>query len=145
MPAENSTPPTAPSQVFFGLISGAILCRPMASPVSRAPTSQNLATATTQRQGARVSTLAASRMRLPPMTAQRARKLRKRENTERVGAAGLFGASLNLLRGQPVTALAPAVFVDGGLQVGLAEVGPEDRREDHLGVGALQEEEIADA
>ena len=45
------TPPIAPSQVFLGLVSGAIGWRPKARPVRRAPTSQNFATTTTQRQG----------------------------------------------------------------------------------------------
>ena len=49
-PIATATPPTAPSQVFLGLVSGAMGWRPMARPVKSAPTSQNFATATTQRQ-----------------------------------------------------------------------------------------------
>ena len=43
-------PPAAPSQVFFGLICGARAWRPKAIPESRAPVSQNFATATSQMQ-----------------------------------------------------------------------------------------------
>src|ERR1017187_144880 len=48
-PVARSTPPAAPSQVFLGLIPGAIAWRPTARPARSAPTSQNFATATTQR------------------------------------------------------------------------------------------------
>ena len=46
-------PPATPSQVFFGLMLGAILCRPMARPVSSAPESQNLVTAISQNRSTR--------------------------------------------------------------------------------------------
>jgi hypothetical protein len=52
-PIDVTTPPAAPSHVFFGLVTGAMGWRPMASPVRSAPTSQNLAAATTQRQRTR--------------------------------------------------------------------------------------------
>src|SRR5688572_2098736 len=54
-PMEINTPPTAPSQVFLGLIVGDILCLPIARPVRSAPTSQNFDVATTQRHNARFS------------------------------------------------------------------------------------------
>jgi len=47
-PAENTRPPAAPSQVFFGLMLGDILWRPTARPVRSAPMSQNFETAISQ-------------------------------------------------------------------------------------------------
>ena len=44
-----------------------------------------------------------------------------------------------------VATLALGVLVDGGVQVGLAEVGPEGRREDQLGIRPLPEQEVAGA
>ena len=66
-----------------------------------------------------------------------------RENTGRVGRWALLGASFDLLGRQTIAAFAAAEFVDGGLQVGFAEVGPQRRRENHLGIRALHEHEIA--
>src|SRR5262245_44803561 len=79
------------------------------------------------------------------MTSQSRTVLKMRESTAGVRLAGLAGASLDLLGGQSVAALAAAVLVDGGLQVGLAEVRPQRRGENHFRVGELEHEKIADA
>ena len=42
-------------------------------------------------------------------------------------------------------AIAPAEFAHRGGQIALAEIGPQTRREDQLGIGALPEQEIAEA
>src|SRR5277367_6679189 len=52
---------------------------------------------------------------------------------------------IELLARHAVAALAPRIFADGGLEVRLGEVRPEDAREDELGIGGLHEEEIAHA
>ena len=47
--------------------------------------------------------------------------------------------------GHAEAAFAPGVFGEGELELGLVEVGPEDGGEDDLGVGGLQEQEVAEA
>ena len=62
----------------------------------------------------------------------------------RISGAGAFGF-LQLLACQAEAALAGGVGGEAGEELVLAEVGPEHGREYELGVGALHEEEIADA
>src|SRR5579871_1110880 len=46
---------------------------------------------------------------------------------------------------RPVAALARGIFGDCPFEIALAEIGPQGRGEDQLGIGALPQQKIADA
>jgi len=61
------------------------------------------------------------------------------------GGRGGRRAGLELFAGEAEAALAALVFLHGRGEFGFREIGPQHRRENHLRVGTLHEEEIAEA